>query len=119
MLRVVRKDVDSPDAYDRHAAVVTVDGDEVGRVPPGEECEFSIAPGSHEVGVRLRFNFGTAKTSINAPDGGTVVLNCEKAHPARSQVLHPGRYWRLSVGACLAAAAEVLVTMLWIRGGRK
>jgi hypothetical protein len=115
---VVRKDVDSPDAYDLHAAVVTVDGDEVGRVPLGEEREFSIAPGSHEVGVRLGFNFGTARTSIDAPDGGTVILNCEKAHPARSQVLHPSHYWRLSVGACLAVVAEVLATMLSIREGR-
>lgn len=78
----------SPDAYDDHVAMVTVDGESVDL---GSEADFEIEPGPHEVGVRLQANFGTAKIAVAAPEGGTVTVTCEKAHSARTQVLHPSR----------------------------
>jgi hypothetical protein len=83
--------VASPDAYDDHVAMVTVDGESVGYVDLGSEADFEIEPGRHEVGVRLQANFGTAKIAVAAPEGGTVTVTCEKAHSARTQVLHPSR----------------------------
>lgn len=97
MLRVVRPDVASPDSYDDHAAIVTVDGDSVGYVDLGSTAEFEVEPGSHRVGVRLQANFGTATVGVSVPDRGAVTVTCEKAHSARTQVLHPSHYWRLSV----------------------
>lgn len=98
-LRVVRKDVENPDAYDLHDAVVTVDGNKVGEVALGSEQEFSLDPGSHEVAIRLGMNFNKTEVSIEAPADGTVVVTCEKAHSARNLILHPSHYWRLSVGS--------------------
>lgn len=96
-LRVVRKDVEKPDAYDLHDAVITVDGNKVGQVALGSEQEFPVHAGSHDVGIRLGMNFNKAEVSIEVPADGTVVVTCEKAHPARNLIFHPSHYWRLSV----------------------
>ena len=97
LLRVVRTDVENPDSYDLHDAVVMVDGNKVGQVPLGSEREFPVEAGSHDVAIRLGMNFNRAGVSIEAPADGTVVVTCEKARTARNLIFHPSRYWRLSV----------------------
>ena len=97
VLRVVRKNVENPDAYDLHDAIVTVDGNKVGQVSLGSEQEFPIQAGAHDVAIRLGMNFNKAEVSIDAPDDRIVVITCEKARPARNLIFHPSHYWRLSV----------------------
>src|SRR5947209_132628 len=97
MVRFVRPQIESPDAYDRHPAVITVDAAHVGEIAAGDSADIPVEVGTHEVGVRLGANFGTAKVTVDIADGTTTTITCEKAHPARNQLLHPSHYWRLTV----------------------
>lgn len=97
LLRVLRDGVLSPDAYDLHDAIVSVDGSKVGQVSLGAEKEFHVDAGPHEVTVRLGMNFNKATVTINAPADGVVVVTCAKVRPARNLIFHPSRYWRLTV----------------------
>ena len=96
VIRVVRGDVGLPDAYDRHVAIVKIDGVKVGQLAVGHEESFNTAPGEHEVSLRLRYNFGTAKVRVGVGEGQTVSVVGEKARYARNAI-PPSRYWRLTV----------------------
>lgn len=95
-LQVRRANVDAPDAYDRHDALIWIDDELVGHLPLGQSLTVGITSGHHTVSVRLQYNFGTANIDVDAAPGATVTVTCEKAGAARNQVLHPSHYWRLT-----------------------
>jgi hypothetical protein len=93
---VHRVGVASPDAYDRHDAIVKIDGAQVGSVPPGSTASFAVDAGKHQVSFRLQYNFGTAKTNVDVPEGASVQVTAQKARSARNSI-PPSRYWRSTV----------------------
>ena len=98
-LRGVRVDETASSAYDENAAVIFVDRDFVGRVSLGESKDFPVPAGHHEVRVRLGLNFLARRITVDAPEGGAVVVTCTKARSARDprNLVHPSRYWSLTV----------------------
>ena len=94
-IQVVRSAVDSPDAYDRHDAIVKIDGVKVGQVAAGEQQSFDVGAGDHEVSMRLQYNFGAARLRVSVVDGQHVTVTGTKARGARNSI-PPSRYWRLT-----------------------
>lgn len=95
-IEVRRPRPDVVDSYDRHDALVRVDGGRAGRLPLGGTLRVPVVPGGHEVRVRLRFNPNRARVGVHVSGSGTVTVVCEKTRPARLS-LPPSRYWRLRV----------------------
>ena len=60
---------------------VLVDGQEVGTIKNGKTETFNVAPGRHD--VMLKIDWATSPTlTVDAPPGGTVRLTCRpKANP--------------------------------------
>ena len=81
ILRVVRSDTTTADAYDEHVAVVSIDGDRVGEIPLGGSQDFPVEAGQHDVGVRLGMNFGTRH----------VVADVQKTAPPPSRAQRRGQ----------------------------
>lgn len=94
-IRFTRPDVSSPDQYDRHPALLYVDERRCGTLSLGESMDVVVEQGEHEVGVRLRFNFGTAKVRVSVTQAVPTIVRCEKTRPMGG-LLRPSRYWRLA-----------------------
>jgi hypothetical protein len=54
---------------------VTVDGTEVGTIKQGTTESFPVAPGSHDVQLKLDWAYSPILT-VDVPPGGTVRLQC-------------------------------------------
>jgi hypothetical protein len=60
---------------------VFVDGEEVGKIKNGEHATFSVAPGRHEVKLKIDWTESPPVT-IDASPGGSVRLTCSpRANP--------------------------------------
>jgi len=99
ILRVVRSDTTTADAYDEHVAAVSIDGDRVGEIPLGGSQDFPVEAGQHDVGVRLGMNFGTRHVVADVPENGTTTVTCTKARSAKDprSLVHPSHYWSLTI----------------------
>lgn len=82
-LRVVRPDTSPADMYDKHVAVLSIDGQHVGELALGATQDFPVEAGQHEVGVRLSMNFGTRSVTVTVPDNGTTTVTYAKARSAK------------------------------------
>lgn len=64
----------------RRAYRVIVDGGEVGRLGNGESASFEVAPGSHELHLKIDW-CRSERLALDLAPGETAVIECEARNP--------------------------------------